>query len=720
MKRSCNCICGDVSLVLIASLGLSLGFAGQAFGQCTNDVGNGDRVEDTFLLPGVAEGCNVDEDVDTTNGGCNSSPPVFTDVTTDGGGLPVTYCSNTANYNNTQDCEDDAGCPAGDVCNVKAGLCEGPSQPSINRRDTDWYLIPQSELTLADTDGNGTVRIITDPIGEDGMDLVTFFITLDNLVDCNASVESSVGCFNSSGQVNFDLGQNPAQHVFTISEHPSGIVVFVAHGLCTGAGIFDGFECSTDLNDYLVTISSDASYEDGTFLGCGDPAQNPDLGPCNEVNAGVAGCEDPQCCKEVCVAFSPLCCQAVPGWILGCVNVAIDVGCAPEPGGPICMRTGSDSAIDNYLAVCTDPYGAWSSDGFGGGGPGDANWGDSYNPIGADTAQEASFANGFFLFDIANSRRELLANILNWQEVFTPDDSLERTILGDGSIAFDDNNNGEFDRLESSFVITGAGVDLLFDLTQTISQIVPAGGSEVAVLTQTYTITNNSGAPIEFELVRHLDLDLVWNGSGFADDSVGTGVNGNPGGVYAFMGEQGGAPGTYYTLALDVTGGEYYGSKSGIDPDGDGPGPTMGAGTDTQQWDSYGVPIGWENYIAGVGANIDGESGPTPASIPPATGGPGADGSMGVEALISLAGVGPANVATIILTHTYGANTPLGAPGVVVCPWDCQAVPDGSVGVNDFLALLSQWNTVDTCDFDGGGVGVNDFLALLANWGACP
>jgi len=54
------------------------------------------------------------------------------------------------------------------------------------------------------------------------------------------------------------------------------------------------------------------------------------------------------------------------------------------------------------------------------------------------------------------------------------------------------------------------------------------------------------------------------------------------------------------------------------------------------------------------------------------------------------------------------------------CPWDCAEPADGEVSVVDFLALLSQWGTEDTCDFDGDGVGVSDFIALLANWGPCP
>ena len=61
-------------------------------------------------------------------------------------------------------------------------------------------------------------------------------------------------------------------------------------------------------------------------------------------------------------------------------------------------------------------------------------------------------------------------------------------------------------------------------------------------------------------------------------------------------------------------------------------------------------------------------------------------------------------------------------PAAAACPWDCEPVADGNVGINDFLEVLSQWGQVgSSCDFGGGGgVGINAFLDLLANWGPCP
>lgn len=66
------------------------------------------------------------------------------------------------------------------------------------------------------------------------------------------------------------------------------------------------------------------------------------------------------------------------------------------------------------------------------------------------------------------------------------------------------------------------------------------------------------------------------------------------------------------------------------------------------------------------------------------------------------------------------SNAPFSIVDTPACPWDCQAIPSGSVDVPDLLTLLSQWGAPGSCDFDGSGIAVPDLLALLANWGPCP
>jgi hypothetical protein len=65
----------------------------------------------------------------------------------------------------------------------------------------------------------------------------------------------------------------------------------------------------------------------------------------------------------------------------------------------------------------------------------------------------------------------------------------------------------------------------------------------------------------------------------------------------------------------------------------------------------------------------------------------------------------------------------LGAVEAPPCPCDCEPIPDGTVDVGDFLALLSQWGTGGSCDcgvMPDGIVNIGDFLAMLASWGPCP
>ena len=55
-----------------------------------------------------------------------------------------------------------------------------------------------------------------------------------------------------------------------------------------------------------------------------------------------------------------------------------------------------------------------------------------------------------------------------------------------------------------------------------------------------------------------------------------------------------------------------------------------------------------------------------------------------------------------------------------ICPWDCQAIPNGNAGVGDMLEMFAQWGGPGSCDFTGDGVGIADLLELFANWGPCP
>ncbi len=109
---------------------------------------------------------------------------------------------------------------------------------------------------------------------------------------------------------------------------------------------------------------------------------------------------------------------------------------------------------------------------------------------------------------------------------------------------------------------------------------------------------------------------------------------------------------------------------------------------------------------------------------------PGPLPSDGVEALQfqgAFNAVSTNNAADYALTAgasswINNAGQTFALPAAAACPWDCEPVADGNVGINDFLEVLSQWGQVgSSCDFGGGGgVGINAFLDLLANWGPCP
>jgi hypothetical protein len=356
------------------------------------------------------------------------------------------------------------------------------------------------------------------------------------------------------------------------------------------------------------------------------------------------------------------------------------------------MATDPSPNVDGYLEVCPDAYGAWTDPIFGG-------QGDRFNPVGPLEVQAVAYSSGMFFFRPDELQRELLSSVEDWH-VTCDDLSLQTEVLGD-VLKLDTDGDGVTDALVSAVRVWGPGVDLTFDLDQRVDGIVAGDGNVAAVLTQAYTITNNLPALIDFDLLRVYDGDLVWAG-GVSDDSVGTRRAQTANAVFI---REDGLPETTITLS-SPEGSGYICAKQGVDPDGPGPGPPMGFGTDRQEWDAYGIPEGWENFIPDVGYDTNGESGPSPSGCgwPP-----GCDAHLGLRIPVA---VPPEGQVSITISHGYGE---------LPCRWDCQADPDGIVNIPDVLAMLAQWGQVESsCDFNGGGVDVTDFLELLGNFGPCP
>jgi hypothetical protein len=259
-----------------------------------------------------------------------------------------------------------------------------------------------------------------------------------------------------------------------------------------------------------------------------------------------------------------------------------------------------------------------------------------------------------FLF-VDAVERELLSDIEAWQDIITPDTSLTRTVTAD-NVASDTDGDGVDDTLNSSFRVDGASTALAFDLEQSVS----GAGAGVAVLRQEYTVTNEDSSAVTFVLVRSYDGDFLWS-LDFADDEVGTTMHGAGLGTYVYQQEDSDPSITAVTVS-GAEGRNYYGCKNGVEPP-NGP-PACGFGTDLQVWDAFGIPASWENFIAGVGYDINGESGVAPpGSIDPEDAGVGLDWEITLE---------PLETTTVTMLHTYGQNSPAGAaPTIEVVSGSC-------------------------------------------------
>jgi hypothetical protein len=351
--------------------------------------------------------------------------------------------------------------------------------------------------------------------------------------------------------------------------------------------------------------------------------------------------------------------------------MALAVICAAGPVlAQVSIATGSDPSADGYLRVGVDATGSWSSSSYGSG------IGDTFNPAGPLTEMEVAFSTGLFLF-ADNGDRELLTQNATFRGV-TNDTTIRNPIITNALTASDTDGDGVNDTATSSFDlvngVSGSGLtNLSVDVIQRVSVDRPGVS---AFLQQDYTFTNNAANSITLNLVRAFDGDLLWTDNlgtgGFCDDEVGTTMHGAGLGTYVYEQEDTESPHTAMTLSSpNAT--IYYGGKRGVDPLGGG--LPFGYGTDTQVWDELGTPANWVNFIAGVGANLNGESGQQPPGSTSCE-----DGFVGIEIVNLVLPPGESSQAITIL-YTYGATQPP-SPGP-----DCDFTGDGLCDVDDINAL---------------------------------
>ncbi|MHC4218767.1 MAG: hypothetical protein ACYSU7_09975 [Planctomycetota bacterium] len=145
------------------------------------------------------EPCLVDEDTDVTNGGCNETPPVFTDAS-----CGDTFCGQVSTY-----------------------LVGGGAN-----RDTDWYMVdhPGGDISATLVSQFQGVCFIVDGVGPGG-------------VPCSPAVVGDIGCSADCANIQVAGADLPA----------GTVVVFVSSGSCAGGSVFDGIPCGSG-NDYVLTI----------------------------------------------------------------------------------------------------------------------------------------------------------------------------------------------------------------------------------------------------------------------------------------------------------------------------------------------------------------------------------------------------------------------------------------------------------------------------------
>ncbi|MCX7992675.1 MAG: hypothetical protein N2651_03285 [Fimbriimonadales bacterium] len=352
------------------------------------------------------------------------------------------------------------------------------------------------------------------------------------------------------------------------------------------------------------------------------------------------------------------------------------------------VSIGNGISGDTRLVIPVDPYGAWYADFTTG-----ANRGEFYDPVGTLAADYPTFATGTYLF-VGTSYRTALNQEPGWGGSSSWAGNLTRTVVSGPTASNYAYNDGVNDTATSRFSVTsGDGVvNLSFDTLVAVRRT-----SHVIVR---YRITNNAASAISFKLYRVWDLDLFEPGEGasfYEDDEVCGGVYGGQG--YAVQRELGNSALQFSLSSLNPING-YAAAKRTHNPNPSDPNcPAMGYGTDIQEWNAYGIPACWLNYVAYFGAG-PGCSGSSFTQGQPGFG----DAHIGVEVPVSIAAGGSAEV---IFIHTYGSGRPA----------TCNLADvnlDGIVDDADLLAVLFAFgSSAPNANVDANLDGVVDDADLL-------
>jgi hypothetical protein len=157
--------------------------------------------------------------------------------------------------------------------------------------------------------------------------------------------------------------------------------------------------------------------------------------------------------------------------------------------GTAAVYTLTNAPGDGTVTVGVDGFGAFGSS------VGSDSTDADYDPVGAGTTAGTTFESGVAIRVGSSGGRTFLTS---GSIGGSPSPALTNpTVMGTSTVG------------TSTFAHSG----LSFGLTQTLTPLFVGATQTGSLLTDTYVITNPSGAAIDFELVRYLDGDLLFDGS---------------------------------------------------------------------------------------------------------------------------------------------------------------------------------------------------------------